>query len=1012
MLHRRRPWPAISLVVVSLAYAAAPAVAADAPGAPGDVATWTEGDKDGIGSATSLESRPLLTLDDGEMTEVYAPDLGTPSIRDLQFAVSDGRTFAEREREDATHRIELADPRSLTYRQVNTARSGRWRITKTYVTDPGRDAVLVDVTFESLTGRPLELYAILDPGLSNSGDDDRALTQDGTAAALDEHYASALAADPAPSQISSGYHGTSDGWTDLRTDFRMDWAYDAASAPGNVVQTLRLPLTGIGPKRRATLSLGFGAGPAAAAGTARAALAGGFAAASERYAAGWHAYLGGLARPASVQGRERLYDVSLMVMAALEDKTYRGAGIASPSMAWVWGTIPGYSGPYHLVWSRDLYQVASAQIAAGDRAAGGRALDYLWERQMQPDGCFPQNSNLDGSPHWPNLQLDEVADPILLAWQLGRSDATTWGYVRLAAGCILERGPTSQERWENAEGYSPATIAARSPRSSSPPTSPSATARPRTPRATATAPTPGRGPSPAGRGPATARCRRDPYYLRLTVDGNADAGTTYTIGDGGPTIDQRRVVDTSFLELVRLGVKAANDRDIVSTLPVVDAQLGVRTPSGTVLAPLQLRRLRRDARRRPVPGPRQPRPPVADLRRRARRVRARRRPARRGPRPPGRPGRHRERGPDAARAGLGRPGPARQHPRHGHPVGDPARLDARPVRPARLVDRRRAPRGAPGCRRLPLCLALPLTLLVAGGGAAAADELLEARERVPQRLRVGDLLAGQGGELADERVQRPARVRVAGALIVHEQALDLDDQRVADPARERAERGDQLAGELASRRHGSGPGPGPAAARRTRRRGRCRRGRTGGVGRVRAVVAVVADAVGVAVGGLGRVVREAVGVVADAVAVAVGPLRRVGRERVVAVQAPVAVGVGPARREVGGHGLAASPQQITPSLPRRMPQVCRAADDRAQRDRRRLLRRADLGAPAGRRAVAERTAQENCAPAETAENSPAGGSSIHAAPQQASEPSARTPQLCEAPAATAPNSPAGGVLMP
>src|SRR6188508_1224347 len=116
MLHRRRGWPAIVLALSCLA-AAPPALAADAPGAPGAVATWTEGDKDGIGSATSLTSRPLFTLDDGEMTEVYAPDLGTPSIRDLQLVVSDGKSFSEREREDATHRIELADPRSLPYRQ-------------------------------------------------------------------------------------------------------------------------------------------------------------------------------------------------------------------------------------------------------------------------------------------------------------------------------------------------------------------------------------------------------------------------------------------------------------------------------------------------------------------------------------------------------------------------------------------------------------------------------------------------------------------------------------------------------------------------------------------------------------------------------------------------------------------------------------------------------------------------------------------------------------------------------
>ena len=71
-----------------------------------------------------------------------------------------------------------------------------------------------------------------------------------------------------------------------------------------------------------------------------------------------------------------------------------------------------------------------------------------------------------------------------------------------------------------------------------------------------------------------------PYYLRLTVDGNADAGTTYTIGDGGPTIDQRRVVDTSYLELVRLGVKRADDLAIRNTLGVVDSELGVMTPNG------------------------------------------------------------------------------------------------------------------------------------------------------------------------------------------------------------------------------------------------------------------------------------------------------------------------------------------------------------------------------------------------------------------------------------------------
>jgi glucoamylase len=40
------------------------------------------------------------------------------------------------------------------------------------------------------------------------------------------------------------------------------------------------------------------------------------------------------------------------------------------------------------------------------------------------------------------------------------------------------------------------------------------------------------------------------------------------------------VVDPSFLELVRLGVKPANDPAIVQSLPVIDAQLKVETPNG------------------------------------------------------------------------------------------------------------------------------------------------------------------------------------------------------------------------------------------------------------------------------------------------------------------------------------------------------------------------------------------------------------------------------------------------
>jgi glucoamylase len=580
--------PAAALAVVVLAVAAAPAGAAPstAPGAPGSPAVWTPADKDGFGTSASTASRVWYTLSHGELTEVYSPDLGTPSVRDLQFVVSDGRTFAERETDATTHRVELVDRRSLTYRQVNTAKSGAYRITKTYVTDPGRSTLLVKVRFRSFTRRALQLYALYDPSLSNDGDDDSGSTAGATLVASDAANASALSASPGFVQTTNGYLGTSDGWQDLRTDFRLDSSY--ASAPqGNVVQTAKTSLTGRRGSRTLTLALGFGSKPAAARGAAQASLSAGFERTFLAYAAGWRGYLRGLKpEPLSAAPYGPLYDASVMTLAAHEDKTYRGAYVASPSMPWAWGllTIDKPSDAYHLVWSRDLYQIATGLLAAGDRAGAERALSYLFERQQKSDGSFPQNSTVDGKPRWTNLQLDEVAFPIVLAWQLGRNDAATYTrHVKPAADFIVAKGPSSpQERWENQSGWSPATIAseiaglicaadiARRNGDAASAAGYEATAdawQRNVESWTATT-----------TGPYSPK----PYYLRLTKDAKPDAPTTYSIGDGGPSaIDQRKVVDPSYLELVRLGVKRADDPTIRNSLAVTDAQLGVQTPNGT-----------------------------------------------------------------------------------------------------------------------------------------------------------------------------------------------------------------------------------------------------------------------------------------------------------------------------------------------------------------------------------------------------------------------------------------------
>ena len=339
-----------------------------------------------------------------------------------------------------------------------------------------------------------------------------------------------------------------------------------------------------------TLALGFGGTRGAALATARASLRGGFGPAAATYAGGWATYLDSLpGAPRSVAADAALraaYDTSLMVLDASEDKTFRGAGIASPSMPWAWGKmtieedLP--SGPYHLVWARDLYQVATAHVAAGDVAAANRALSYLFFRQQKPDGSFPQNSVTNGRQRWEKTQMDEVALPIVLAWQLGRDDAPTWRRVKRAADYVVRTGPRSQqERWENQAGWSPATIAAQiaglvcavdlARRNGD------AAAAARYERTADVWARDVERWTVTSTGPWSPR----PYYLRVTKGRDPDRATRYDVGDSGTSdADQRREVDPSFLELVRLGVKPHDDPVVLNTLQVVDAQLRTNTPNG------------------------------------------------------------------------------------------------------------------------------------------------------------------------------------------------------------------------------------------------------------------------------------------------------------------------------------------------------------------------------------------------------------------------------------------------
>src|ERR1700745_2052869 len=114
---------AVSLVLVAspaTGYAASSSVA---PGAPGAAATWAPADKHGVGTAPAPASKVWYTLEHGELPEVYYPDLGTPSLRDMQFIVTDGSTFADLERDATTSTVTMPDPRSLTYQKIDARKT-------------------------------------------------------------------------------------------------------------------------------------------------------------------------------------------------------------------------------------------------------------------------------------------------------------------------------------------------------------------------------------------------------------------------------------------------------------------------------------------------------------------------------------------------------------------------------------------------------------------------------------------------------------------------------------------------------------------------------------------------------------------------------------------------------------------------------------------------------------------------------------------------------------------------
>ena len=441
-----------------------------APGGPGIEPRWTGGAKDAVGTAYSVSSRLWYTLANGINTEVYYPTIDTPQIRDIQYMVSDGETFFHDERRNTVSTIEAIDPDALGFKITNKDPQGRYVIEKQIIGDPHLNCLLVRTKF---TVAPqweglLHLYVICAPHLNIGGwhNNGEAVEKKGRRflTAYRDNVHMVLAASCGFVKLSCGYVGASDGWTDLAHNFKMDWQYDTAT-DGNIALTGEIDLSR---GHEFTLGVAFGRTLHAARATIFQSLCIPFDANVKNFVDQWHrtrrrSALVDMNHDKVSPASALLFARSINLLLAHEDKLYPGAMIASMSIPWGEDKSDDELGGYHLVWTRDMVHCASALMAAGDSATTLRAMIYLATAQRD-DGGFYQNFWIDGDPYWTGIQLDEVSFPIIGCWRLWKDKALgefdPYYTVFRACGYLIREGPaTAEERWEEAGGYSPSTLA-------------------------------------------------------------------------------------------------------------------------------------------------------------------------------------------------------------------------------------------------------------------------------------------------------------------------------------------------------------------------------------------------------------------------------------------------------------------------------------------------------------------------------------------------------------------------
>ena len=82
----------------------------------------------GRGDSLLDSSRIWFTLSHGILNEIYYPTIDRPQTRDMQFLITDGKTFFHEEKRDLDSTISYIQEHTLGYHIESADREGRYRL--------------------------------------------------------------------------------------------------------------------------------------------------------------------------------------------------------------------------------------------------------------------------------------------------------------------------------------------------------------------------------------------------------------------------------------------------------------------------------------------------------------------------------------------------------------------------------------------------------------------------------------------------------------------------------------------------------------------------------------------------------------------------------------------------------------------------------------------------------------------------------------------------------------------